>query len=522
MKAEIDIQLLAEQLKEITGNLGDLLPELWLAVSLLFIIGIDLVIARRWPKAIAFLSLLVMITGFVLLCLQWQTVHQPVLLLTGMLQLDTLGIFFKFIFCLAGIFAVLLSFSRSNGIKTTLPGARQGEYFGMITGLVLGTFLMAQSVNLLSVYLSIEFVSVCSYILTYFNFDKKSAEAGVKYILFGGVASGLMLYGMSLLYGLTGTLNFTGPDFINSLHQAPVSLLLPAILLTLAGFLFKLAAVPLHLWAPDVYEGAPTPVVALFSVAPKIAGIAVIIRFLYPVLSLNNASSVAIFDGQWLLAILAIATMTAGNLAALWQNNAKRMMAYSSIAHSGTMLIGVLVFSQLGIQSILFYASIYLLMNFSAFWLIDLLGRATGNEKIADYKGMGLQYPFAGVLMIVVMIALTGLPPTAGFTAKLLIFSALWEQYQQAENMLLFWVLLLGLLNTVVALFYYLKIPFFMFFRQASLSEKQMEIGKPVREPLRVTPFEKIMAVVLILPLILLFFQPDWIFNFITHISLLF
>jgi NADH-quinone oxidoreductase subunit N len=186
------------------------------------------------------------------------------------------------------------------------------------------------------------------------------------------------------------------------------------------------------------------------------------------------------------------------------------------------MLMGVLVYSQLGIQSVLFYASIYLFMNFAAFFLIALLARSTGNEEITAYKGMGMQYPLVGVLMVVVMIALTGLPPTAGFTAKLLIFSALWEQYQQTENLLLIYVLLLGLLNTVVALFYYLKIPFFMFFRQASPSEKQMEIGKPAREPLRVTPFEKILAVLLIFPLILLFFKPDWIFNFITHISLVF
>ncbi len=522
MKADIDIQLLAEQLKEITGNLGDLLPEIWLAVSLLFIIGIDLIIARRWPRAIAFLSLISLVIGFGLLYLQWQTVHTPAFLFANMLQLDSMAVFFKLIFCLAGVFAVLLSFIRTHSNTKKLPGARQGEYFGVMVGLVLGTLLMSMSANLLSAYLSIEFVSICSYVLTYFNFEKKSAEAGLKYILFGGVASGLMLYGMSLLYGLTGTLNFTGPDFVNSLGQAPASLLLPAIFLTLSGFLFKLAAVPLHLWAPDVYEGAPTPVVALFSVAPKLGAIVILIRFLHPIIALNEAALFSTLNIQWLVAILAIITMTLGNFAALWQNNAKRMMAYSSIAHSGTMLIGVLVYSQLGIHSVLFYASIYLFMNFGAFFLIAILARSKGNEEITAYKGMGLQYPFIGVLMIVIMIALTGLPPTAGFTAKLLIFSALWEHYQETGNILMFYVLLLGLLNTVVALVYYLKIPFFMFFRQASLSEKQMEIGKPVREPLRVTPFEKILAVLLTFPLILLFFQPDWIFNFITQISLVF
>lgn len=520
MKPDINIKLLAEQLAEIAGSLGYLLPEIWLSFSVLLIVGLDLLIPKRWPRAIGIFSFIILIITFVLLCLQWQIFESPTRFLVGMLQLDDFAVFFKLIFCLAGIFAILLSLSPKRNHVITFPEARQGEYYGIMLALVTGTMLMSQSVNLLSVYLSIEFVSICSYILTYFNFDKKSAEAGMKYILFGGVASGLMLYGMSLLYGLTGTLNFTEPAFAEALQQAPFMLLAVGIVLTLSGFLFKLAAVPLHLWAPDVYEGAPTPVVALFSIAPKVAGIAVLMRFLHS-LNIPSLSTDIGFNEQWLLAILAIVTMTLGNLIALWQTNAKRMMAYSSIAHSGTMLIGVLAYSQLGMESILFYASIYLFMNFAAFFLISILARSTGNEQINGYKGMGMQYPLVGVLMVVVMIALTGLPPTAGFTAKLLIFSALWKQYQQTENTLIFSVLLLGLLNTVVSLFYYLKIPLYMFFRQTEPSEKQTEIGKPVREPLRVTLVEKVVATLLIFPLLLLFFKPDLIINFITRISLL-
>ncbi len=521
MKADININLLTEQLTEITGSLGYLLPELWLAVSLLFIVLADLLIGKRWPHTISFLSLGAFIFTLILLVFQ-QHPSASTTLFTGMLQLDGLGIFFKLICCLAGIFTVFLSLSRSQN-SSPLAETIQGEYFGVMLALVLGTMLMSMSVNLLSVYLSIEFVSICSYILTYFNFDRKSAEASMKYILFGSVASGLMLYGMSLLYGLTGTLNFADPDFAQNLLQAPSILLVFSLILTLSGFLFKLAAVPMHLWAPDVYEGAPTPIVALFSVAPKVAGVAILIRFTHGIIGPDfTPEAYFSFDWQWLLALLAIVTMTLGNLLALWQGNAKRMMAYSSIAHSGTMLIGVLVYSQLGIQSVLFYAGIYLLMNFAAFFLIALLARSTGNEQITDYKGMGMQYPFLGIMVVVVMIALTGLPPTAGFTAKLLIFTALWEHYQQTESTILMTVLLLGLLNTVISLFYYLKIPLYMFFRSAEAEEKQTEIGKPVKELLRVNPFEKIVAVLLIFPLLIIFFKPEWILNFITRISLLF
>lgn len=189
MKPDINIKLLAEQLTEIIGSLDYLLPELWLAFSLLFIVGLDLLISKRWPRAIAFLSLITLIVTFVLVCLQWQTLEQPVRLLAGMLQMDNFAVFFKLIFCLAGIFAILLSMSPRRSDATQFPEARQGEYYGIMLGLVVGTMLMSLSANLLSVYLSIEFVSICSYILTYFNFDKKSAEASMKYILFGGVAS---------------------------------------------------------------------------------------------------------------------------------------------------------------------------------------------------------------------------------------------------------------------------------------------------------------------------------------------
>ena len=289
-------------------------------------------------------------------------------------------------------------------------------------------------------------------------------------MLFGALSSGIMLYGMSFLYGFSGTLDFTSGVFFQNLQNVPLPALITAFALTISGLLFKASLIPFHFWTPDIYEGSPTPVVAFFSVVPKAAGLVVLFRFI-------SSSQLVITDLLFnTLAIISIITMFIGNLGAISQKNIKRMLAYSSIAQAGFIAVGIIARSEWGIESMLFYITIYTIMNFGVFFLVQVLEHISGSELMQNYKGLGLLYPFLGVSMLVIMISLAGLPPTAGFLSKLYIFTAVWETYQAAPNPILFWVFVLGLLNLVISLFYYLKVPYLMFFKEAEGTAK-LQLG---------------------------------------------
>ncbi len=522
-------------LSDILKSIAYLLPEIFLVLAFLLLIIADLALKQRRGSILPVIACGGLLLSFGFLVAQWIQFNgikvqelASVPLFSGMLSLDSYGIFFKILFCLSGILAVFFSLNYSK-IHNNYPLNRTGEYYTVLLGIVIGSMFMAMSSHLLSIYLSIETVSICSYVLTFFHFDRKGTEASMKYILFGGVASGLMLYGISLLYGFTGTLDINSPGFLQSTGNTD-GLLVIGVLLTIGGFLFKMAAVPFHIWAPDVYEGAPIPAVAIFSVAPKIAAVAVLTRFLSATHAFDLSVGSVNINWQVVVAVIAGATLVIGNFAALWQNNAKRLMAYSSIAHSGFILVGVLAYSELGMYSVVFYVTVYLFMNFGAFLLIKMIYQETGFENISDYKGLGVQYPFIGVMAVIVMISLVGLPPTAGFTAKLLIFSALWETYQQTGESYLFYLLIFGLFNTVISLFYYLKIPFYMYFKNAETVEETnrysyREENKGIANKTTVINFplwEKILAIGLIFPLLFLFFKTDWLMNFISHILFIF
>lgn len=505
-----DTGLLQQKLGDITEALPFLLPEGILTAFLLLILLTDLIAGQKGKYWLVIFSL----TGFLLhlymVIEQWQTlqaVSEPVMLLS-MLQLNGTAILMKGVFSLAGLLAVLMSIRYQENKPAADQLGKIGEFYVLLFGLLLGTSLMVMSVNLLMLFLAIEIVSISSYILTNFALDKKSAEAGMKYLLFGGVSTGLMLYGMSLLYGFSGSLLITAPAFLEGLRPIPLMPLSLALLLVSTGFLFKISAVPFHIWAPDVYQGAPTPVVAVFSVAPKVAGIAVLLQYSHFLAQLSQ--QLVILDWQWVAGLIAIATIVVGNFAALSQKNAQRMLAYSSIAHSGFMLIGIVAYSELGSQSILFYAVVYLLMNFAAFQLIKMLSIYSGSGEIRSYRGLGLRYPLLGTLVVVVMVSLTGLPPTAGFTAKLLLFSSLWQTYQLSESTIMLPLLLIGLLNTVVSLFYYMKIPFYLFFK----AEEEISSGeKGIKGTVRLG--DQLLALMLVSSLLLLFFKADWLLDLI-------
>jgi NADH-quinone oxidoreductase subunit N len=325
----------------------------------------------------------------------------------------------------------------------------------------------------------------------------------MKYLLFGSVSSAIMLYGMSLLYGMTGTLDLTADAFATGMVQQDTVVVAVAGILTLAGLLFKLAGVPFHVWTPDAYDAAPIPVAAFFSVAPKAAGLLVLMRVVtaLPATAPMGGATAAVL--QTPLAVLALAGILIGNLSALWQTDAKRLLAYSAIAQAGFLLVGVVALSDAGFEAAVFYAATYLFISLASFFLVDLLARSTGRDTltITDFAGLGARQPVLSIALMIVMLALTGLPPTVGFTAKLLSFSALFDTYQRTGNGWLLALFGLGLLNALISLAYYIKIPFFLFFRPFPAETVTVPLPKPAVW----------LAVGLVVPVLLLFVKPDWL-----------
>lgn len=492
---------LKDKIARLSADLVGLAPEVILVITAVLVLLFDLFFKKKKGVGIAAIAfagfaftLFLLITGF-----KGGAPSQS--LMNNLIRLDQGAVFFKILIALGGLLALILM--QRSAYKNKF--FRSSEPLLMLLGLVLGAFLMTMANNLLMVYISIEVVSISSYLLTGMFKGRRNTEAAVKYLLFGAVASAVMLYGISWLYGFTGTLDYTSIQFADGISKVAVLPLSLALIMTLGGFLFKLGAFPFHIWSPDVYEASPLPVVAVFSTLPKLAALTLIFRFVRP-LDPN------LLDWQLWLGVIAIASMTAGNFSALWQKNVKRMLAYSSIAHAGFLLVGVLAYSISGEKAVMFYAVVYLFMNFAAFFVIQVFEKNKESSSLDSFRGMGQKLPYFGVLMLIVMISLTGLPPTAGFNAKLFIFSALWESWQNQPSSILLWVFVFGLLNTVVALFYYLKVPFFMFFK------------KPMEETGLVERHytDKIWGTILTIPLLLWFFKSDWLLDILNSVNFVF
>ena len=480
---------LADQLQEILRSLSRFSPELFLGSGVAGLVVADLLLrssaARHRPAMLLLSGLLVGAAG---LLVTGQIGQEPGFLFGKLLFRDEQAVFFKLLVTVAAGVAIL----HAGLLRPALPL----DWLSVLLGLLLGLYLMTMSVNLLMMYLSVEVVSISSYLLTALAGTRRAAEGGIKYLLFGAVSSALMLYGISLLYGLTGTLDLTSPLIEIELAKNSPYVVYLASLLVLAGLFFKLSLVPFHVWTPDVYEAAPTPVVSFFSVAPKAAALLVLMRLL--------AALPANF--QTPLAVVALASITLGNLAALWQTDARRLLAYSTIAHAGFLLVGLSAFSEAGFDAATFYAATYLFINMAAFLLIDLLADARGGPlPLRSLEGLGFRHPPLALALTVVAVALTGLPPTVGFTAKLLAFSALWETAQQTGNAWQVTLFGLGLLNAVLSLFYYLKLPFLLYFRPASSAS-----------PARLARGGTWLALALTVPILLFFFRPDWLMRWIA------
>ncbi|HEX9398685.1 MAG TPA: NADH-quinone oxidoreductase subunit N [Anaeromyxobacter sp.] len=459
----------------VTENLRSALwfqPEMALTFGTLVLFVIDLF----WKKSAARVAYLTAGALAVLGVTAVLLARQPAdgqALFNGMLANDAFAIFFKWLFLGAGALTV---FVASQG--KDFPSRRIGEFYALLVAIILGMFMMASATDLLMVYLSIELVSMVSYVLAGFRKgDRKAAEGSLKYVIYGGVASGVMLFGMSYLYGLTGTTSlFELASRIQAVQAVGASLagtkiaLVVAIVFVTAGIGYKVAAVPWHMWCPDVYEGAPTPFTAFLSVGPKAAGFALALRFFHSALAGPAGSGPAAFSDAlagipWpaVVGIVAAVTMTLGNFTALAQTNLKRLLAYSSIAHAGYTLMGLSAVSGRGIQAVMIYMLVYLVMNVGAFVVVIIVAEATGSESILDYKGLAKRHPLAAVSFAIFLFSLTGLPPFAGFAGKWYLFYAVFERIGGPGGVWYGMLALVGALNTAVSLYYYMRIVRAMF-----------------------------------------------------------
>jgi NADH-quinone oxidoreductase subunit N len=477
---------LKDHLDQIFRSLPHFMPELAWAVTFLGLVVAELLLRRsRWQsQLVPILSWLFLGAGFVVLTFtlfQWNDGEGH--LFHRLFFLDKQAILFK----IGLLVSSMLVLAHLSLTRPALPP----EFYVLLPAVMLGLFLMTMATHGLSIYLSIELVSVGLYLFVSLSKGAKPVEGGLKYLLFGAVSSGIMLYGLSLLYGMAATLDFTNEAFGVNLAQSMPWVVLVAGFLALSGLFFKLSLVPFHVWAPDVYEALPLPVAGFVSVLPKMAALLVLVRLL----------SALPTDFQTPMAVISLASILVGNTAALWQNDLRRLLAYSGVAQAGFMVVGLVAFSQAGFEATAFYVGVYVFMNLAAFLLVDLLGQ--GQTDLRQLAGLGAQQPFLAVAFVVAAVSLVGLPPTAGFMAKLLVFSALWDSYQTTPDGWLLALLILGLFNAVVSLAYYFKVPFYLFFRNVEANSALTV------KPLGVAPYA--LVLLLILPLLALFFKPEWL-----------
>ena len=433
-------------------------PELILVITILAALITDLFLKKSKTDLIGWvLGIGLVIVGLSVLNL---SSVPATTLFSDAIVIDPFSSFMKIVIIISTLLVIAASWANKE-----LENYRKGEYFTIMGIMVLGLFLMTSSVDIIMLYVSIEVVSIMSFILAaYLKLDTRSNEAGLKYVIYGAFSSGVMLFGLSIVYGLTGSTSyFDIQESIFSMDSSANPALIMALLMIFAGFGYKISSVPFHFWTPDVYEGSPTTITAYLSVAPKAAGFAMIIRFFHQIFSDSIAlagTAIGSTDLPWpeIIGVLAVVTMTMGNLVAIQQNSIKRMLAYSSIAHAGYMMLALPVLSMEAIESIMIYLFVYVFMNLGAFFIVITVKNKTGGETFDDYRGLGWKMPVVGSLMTLFMLSLTGLPPTAGFVGKLYIFKTL---VGAGSDFL--WLVVAGGINSVISLYYYFHVVKVMF-----------------------------------------------------------
>jgi len=465
-------------------NLELFIPEVSLAAFAIVVILFDLFIQRKGLLVVVSLTGLVVSGGFTIT--MWGGSSQAIF--NNMLAVDNFALFFKLLFL--GIAALVILSSVDYASKLA---HFQGEYYALVLLSALGMMLMAATTELISIYIALELTSISLYALVGFLKDPKSTEASLKYLLLGAIASAVLLYGMALVFGFTGKTQLG--EIAQVLQAMPLQTALanPAlilgIVLLVAGFCFKIAAVPFHMWVPDVYEGAPTPITAYLSVGSKAAGFAIILRVFYSAFGLPEWLSL-----NWglIFAVLATVSITLGNVFALPQTNIKRMLGYSSIAPAGYLMVGL---ATMGVASttnlsgqsgVLFFLAGYTVANLGAFIAIIAISNKLDSDLIQDFSGMVKRAPMLALALSLCLISLIGMPPAAGFMAKFYIFSG------AVQNGLL-WLVIIAVLNSVISAYYYLRVVKVMWFGEPASEEKVPSSGA-----LRVALFLSCLGVLLL------------------------
>lgn len=433
-----------------------IIPEIILLCALFLTTGLGAFRATRKKIYITVVSCLGFGAGLIVTMLGVSWPISSEFTFEGMFVADGMTSVFREIFMLTGLFTIMFAYASNEIDERDIADTSI-----LVNASVIGMDLMAGAADLLMLYLSMEFVSLLSYVLSGLKReDQRSSEAALKYAIYGGAASGVMLFGISFLYGITGDTAISEIRGVLLKGDGFANLTSMALIMVISGMAYKIAAVPFHMWCPDVYQGAPTPITAFLSVGPKAAGFALLMRFLAYLV--GGVSSETLMSGLTLLtAVISVATMTLGNLSALQQSSIKRMLAYSSIAHAGYMLLGIATLpivmkegNYTGFQAVFLYLVVYLFMNLGAFFVVTYVVNEVGNDEIYAFRALGQRSPFIAVMMVIFLLSLTGIPPTAGYIGKFYIFYALiktggWLSYVLA---------LIGVLNSFVSLFYYARI----------------------------------------------------------------
>jgi NADH-quinone oxidoreductase subunit N len=440
-----------------TSDFYYILPELMITAGALLVLIADVALPRSQRAALGWVTLGVLAATAWSLA-PFTSTHVEVA--RGLIAVDRFALFFKILFLVAAAITVLMSMRY-----LAVEGVSPGEYYFLILCATLGMMIMAGGIDLVTIFIGLETMAVSFYILAGFiKPSQRSNEAAVKYFLLGAFSLGILLYGMSLMYGLSGTTSLRTMATLFAGQERDPRLVL-AVILVVAGVGFKIAAVPFHMWAPDVYEGAPTPVTAFLSVGSKAASFAMLLRIFLEGLPAMSA------DWRLLFWVLSAITMTVGNVAAVTQSNIKRMLAYSSIAHAGYVLIGVVAGTTRGVTATLIYLLIYSFMQLGAFTVVVLLRRRdVVGDELKDFSGLHFRNPFAAFAMLLFMLSLGGIPPTAGFMGKFWLFSAAIDAHY-------YWLALIGVLNSAISLYYYVRVVVFMYVKKETLG------SEPVSSP---------------------------------------
>lgn len=433
-----------------TFNILSILPILTLAGFGIIVLLVDLLSPRR-PGDKNFLAYISLIGIVVAAILTRNSTGTALFSFNDSFAIDNYSLFFNFIFLLSTGLVILIS---HNYIKR--EEINYGEYYALILFSTIGMILMASGADLLNIYIGLEIMSVSIYILTGFKRSKiTSNEASLKYFLLGAFATGFLLYGISIIYGSTGAINLKEiAGFIAGKGGAVDPLFLMGMGLIIIGLGFKVASVPFHAWVPDVYEGAPTAITAFMSVGPKAAAFAAFFRIFLTAFGSTH------YEWQKIIYIIAVLTMTIGNVVALAQTNIKRMLAYSSIAHAGYLLIALVATNNLGVSGVLFYVLAYTFMNIGAFAIVIVLSQKDDTFiQIDDYAGLGIKHPFLSIAMTFFLLSMAGIPPMAGFVGKFYIFSAAIKSGYVG-------LAIIGVINSVISVYYYLRVTVIMYMKE--------------------------------------------------------